>query len=121
MTRHLISYLHLVGPTLLCARLSAQVPAEVTGHVTARSDGHPIANAFVEGAQTNEQGSFVLHGLTPGHQTLRIRATTLTVDVANGQTTTVDVALDAIRLPGITVLGHGDTTGATTITHDDIV
>ncbi|HZS57871.1 MAG TPA: TonB-dependent receptor [Gemmatimonadaceae bacterium] len=126
MTRHLISYVRLVVPTLLCARLSAQVPAEVTGHVTARSDGHPIANAFVEGAQTNEQGSFVLHGLTPGHQTLRIRAlgfraTTLTVDVANGQTTTVDVALDAIRLPGITVLGHGDTTGATTITHDDIV
>jgi outer membrane cobalamin receptor len=109
----------------LAARLAAQVPAEVTGHVTARSDGHPIANAFVEGAQTNEQGVFVLHGLMPGRQTLRVRAlgfraTTVAVDVANGQTTTLEVALDAITLPGVAVVAQGDTAGATTLTHEDI-
>ncbi len=107
--------------------LAAQVPAEVTGRITARSDGHPIANAYVEGAQTNEQGVFVLHGLAPGRQTLRIRAlgfraTTVTVDVANGRTTIVDAALDdaPARLGKVAVVAAGDTDHATTLTRDEI-
>jgi outer membrane cobalamin receptor len=114
---------------LLAARLSAQVPAEVTGHVTARSDGHPIADARVEGATTDEQGLFVVHGLMPGRRTLRVRAlgfraAAVTVDVANGRTTTVDVVLDEITLPRVAVVAAGDaaldTAGATVITHEDI-
>jgi outer membrane cobalamin receptor len=51
---------------------------------------------------------------------LGFRATTVAVDVANGQTTTLEVALDAITLPGVAVVAQGDTAGATTLTHEDI-
>jgi len=116
---------------ILAVRLAAQVPAEVTGHVTARSDGHAIANARVEDASTDEQGLFVLHGLMPGRRTLRVRAlgyrpVSIDVDVANGRTTTVDIALDdaAATLERIAVVAAGDaatdTAGATTITHEQI-
>jgi outer membrane cobalamin receptor len=115
---------------LIAARLTAQVPAEVTGHVTARSDGHPIANARVEDVTTDERGLFVLHGLMPGRRTLRVRAlgyqpTSVDIDVANGRTTTVDfVLVDAApTLPRVAVVAAGDTgdtTNALTITRDQI-
>ena len=96
---------------LIAARLTAQVPAEVTGHVTARSDGHPIANARVEDVTTDERGLFVLHGLLPGRRTLRVRAlgyepASVDIDVANGRTTTVDfVLVDAApTLPRVAVV-----------------
>jgi vitamin B12 transporter len=116
---------------LVAGPLAAQVPAEVSGHVTARSDGHAIANARVEDASTDQQGMFVLHGLMPGRRTLRVRAlgyrpVSVDVDVANGRTTTVDIALDdaAATLERVAVVAPGtaptDTAGATTITHEQI-
>ena len=111
----------------LAARLAAQVPAEVTGHVTARADGHPISHAQVEDASTDEQGLFTLHGLTPGAHTLRVRAlgyraTSVSVDVANGRTSVVDVALDdaPAALERVAIVAAGDTANAITITRDAI-
>jgi vitamin B12 transporter len=112
---------------LAAAPLAAQVPAEVTGHVTARADGRPIANANVEDAVTDADGTFTLRGLEPGRRTLRVRAlgfraTSVEVDVANGRMTVVDIALDdaPATLQRVAVVAAGDTAGATTITRTEI-
>ncbi len=112
-----------------------QVPAEVHGRVTSRSDGRTIAGAIVEdvaaggGASTNDQGDFVLRGLPPGRRTLRVRAVgyrpvSLGVGVENGLTTTMDVTLEPVtaRLAPIAVVAAADTAnaGATTITRVEI-
>jgi vitamin B12 transporter len=106
---------------LVAAPALGQVPAEVRGHVTARADGRPVANARVEDVATDQDGLFVLRGLEPGRRTLRVRAlgfraTSVDVDVANGQTTVVDVELDEVpaSLERVAVVAAGDTAGGTT-------
>jgi vitamin B12 transporter len=122
---------------LICAATrpaTAQVPSEIRGHVTTRTDGHGIAGVRIDDAggdaatTTDANGAFTLRGLTPGTHDLRITAigyhtTHLAATADNGRITTVDVALDALPAQLATVAVHGtaDTTGdAFTISRAEI-
>jgi outer membrane cobalamin receptor len=85
--------------------LSAQVPAELRGHLTDASSGQPVAGGRIDVAERTESttsgldGGFVIRGLEPGAYTIHIRALgylprDVDVELANGRTTSLDVALD---------------------------
>jgi vitamin B12 transporter len=108
----------------------AQVPGEIRGRVTSRTDGHGIAGARVDDAgedastNTGDDGAFTLRGLTPGVHDLRIsaigfRTAHAAVTAENGRMSTASIVLDALpaRLAPVAVRGTADTAGdATTIT-----
>jgi len=85
----------------------SQGPAEVRGRVSDKATGAVIARAQVEvvgraeRALTNVDGSFVIRGLNPRAYTIRIRAIghavyDAEIDVVNGRSVTVDVALEPV-------------------------
>jgi vitamin B12 transporter len=122
---------------LLCAAAPpavAQVPGEIRGRVTSRSDGHGIASARIEDSDgdattaSDDDGAFTLRGLTPGTHDLRItaigyRTAHATVSAANGRVTLAPIALDEVpaRLAAVAVHGITDSSGdATTISRAEI-
>jgi vitamin B12 transporter len=116
----------------------AQVPGEIHGRVTSRTDGHGIAGARIDdtredaSATTGDDGGFTLRGLTPGNHDLRVsaigfQAARLDVTAENGRTATASIALDALpaRLAIVSVRGTADSgsapsADATTITRAEI-
>lgn len=115
---------------LLCAAARpalAQVPGEIRGRVTSRSDGHGIASARIEDADgdatttSDDDGAFTLRGLTPGTHDLRVtaigyRTAHTAISAVNGRTTLAPIALDEIpaRLATVSVRGITDTSGDAT-------
>ncbi|MCC7134149.1 MAG: SusC/RagA family TonB-linked outer membrane protein [Gemmatimonadales bacterium] len=98
-------FLLLVG--LLTTGTAAAQQGSVSGKVTDEGNGQPLAGARVQAttqqvfALTNQQGQYVLRGLTPGAHTLRIfmlgfGSQTKTVTITAGGTETVDWSLKAV-------------------------
>jgi TonB-linked SusC/RagA family outer membrane protein len=96
----------LLGLILVPAALLGQKGA-VTGHVTDKATGRPLAGARIQSADqagfamSSQEGLYTLRGLTPGTTTLRIIAlgyasTTRAVTVQRDQSVTVDWALDQV-------------------------
>ena len=120
----------LVAALLFGARLAAQVPAELRGHVGDDATGRAIAGAEIvviggaERAETDADGAFDIRGLEPRHYRLRARAVghvpvEREIDVDNGRVTTVNFSLRAVSvaLETVTINAAADerTAGATTL------
>jgi hypothetical protein len=114
---------------------SAQVAAEVRGHVTSVADGAGIPGARIDDAAgdatttADATGAFVLRGLTPGPHTLRLTGVgfhpaTITVTVENGRPTVASASLApvAASLGPVTISNTRDSALArgTTVTRADI-
>ena len=91
----------------------------VRGRVTEQTTGQPIAGVTVavgsRGAQTRQDGQYVLTDVPAGTDSVRFRLIGFTnatrpVTVAAGQTAVVDVALSAqaINLSAVVVTGYGE-------------
>ena len=87
------------------SRAAAQVPGELRGRVTDARTARPLSDARIEltgradVVRTATDGSFSVRGLEPREYFIRIRAFGFVVAdrevrVANGRTTTLDVALE---------------------------
>jgi TonB-linked SusC/RagA family outer membrane protein len=100
----------LLGALAFC-RLDAQASAQggITGRVTDAATGQPIASAQVNvvntsiGALTNDQGQYVLRGVSPGTHAVRFLRVGFaeqrgTARVTAGQTTTLDMAMRAVAV-----------------------
>lgn len=114
-----------VGVAALCLavahRTGAQVPGELRGRLTNARTAQPIENAQVEvvgmpSTRSTGSGEYVIRGLEPGPHTVRVRALgfaerSAEVAIANGRSTTLDLALvpSAISLDAVRVLGAIDT------------
>lgn len=119
------------------APTAVQHPATLLGRVTDAATGAPLEGAHIEldgvdqATSTDASGSFRFRALEPGRYTVRVtrlgyRTLTTTVELANGRTTRLDLALDAEALPiaAIDVVApdtrRGQQPGATTLTRADI-
>ena len=100
----LLAVLISLAGALFDVPAAAQFPGELAGTVRDAATGAPVETASVEVAATGETartdgaGAFRLRGLEPGPARLRVRRTgyaerEMAVEVANGRTTRVDVAL----------------------------
>jgi len=115
------TWLWVLGTSAAPAALVAQATTgAITGRVTERASGQPIAAAQIQvvgsnrGAATAENGTFRINGVPVGNVQLRVlrigfQAQTLTVQVAAGQAATANVALaaTATTLDVVTVTATG--------------
>jgi outer membrane cobalamin receptor len=85
--------------------LCAQVPAELRGRLTDVTNGQPVAGGRIDVAgrtastMSDLDGAFVVRGLDPGSHTVHVRALgylprDVDVELSNGRTTSLDLALD---------------------------
>jgi outer membrane cobalamin receptor len=85
--------------------LTAQVPAELRGHLTDAATARPIADARIdvggrtESTRSGADGEFVIRGLAPRDYVVHVRAfgylpRDVDAEVVNARATTLDVALD---------------------------
>ena len=92
----------------------------ITGRLTDRESARPLAAAHVTvvgtptGVGTDEDGVFVLDGLQPGEYELRFShvgyaARNIVVNLTDGATVRVDVALVQTVIPVLARHGHRDT------------
>ena len=90
--------------------IALQHPATLFGRITDAATGAPLEGARIEldggerAVSTDASGAFRFRALEPGRYTLRVtrlgyRTLTTTVELANGRTTRLDLALDAEALP----------------------
>ena len=104
----------LVGMVLGMAIAHANVPGAITGRMTDRESARPLVAAHVTiigtrmGVGTDENGMFSLNALQPGRYELRFShvgytARNIIVDLTDGATVQLDVALVPAVIPGLPV------------------
>jgi len=104
----------LVGMVLGMAIAHANVPGAITGRMTDRESARPLVAAHVTiigtrmGVGTDENGMFSLNVLQPGRYELRFShvgytARNIIVDLTDGATVQLDVALVPAVIPGLPV------------------
>ena len=136
---HMKKTLVLLGMVVGVAISHANISGVITGRMTDRESAHQLAAAHVTvvgtqvGAGTDENGEFSLNGLQPGRYELRFShvgytAQHIVVDLADGATVRLDVALAPAVIPGLPVTvtatrGHLRETPATfsTLEHQDLL
>lgn len=119
--RNCLSVLVALGILLIPQCLAAQAGGEVTGRVTDKASGQPLAGAQVSilgttiRALTNQDGRYHVAGVPAGQQPVRVAiigygTTTQLVTVTAGAPATLDFAVDQVPygLDAVTITATGD-------------
>jgi iron complex outermembrane receptor protein len=109
----------LLATAALAGQVAAQATGTVSGRVVNAATQQPISVVSIRVAdrttRSDAEGRFTVTGIAPGTYTLRAilvghREALDTVTVAAGQTTNVEIAMEAVafELDAITVTGYGE-------------